>query len=287
VIKQHILNTTSSRPSRPIRTRKGTVAEVKQFWDEQARTFEASQLATDPNTHGRDLEIRTILARLPAQRIRVLDVGCGNGFSTIQFAKARPQATFFGIDYSKEMIKHARSVLAKQPSSVRTRLNFQQGNILSIANQLSSARFDYIVSQRCIINLQHWGEQRRAILQLRLLLKRNGRILLAENTQEGLNRLNTLRVQFGLKPISVRWHNRYLPEKRLLPFLEQGFVVEDIDNFGNLYYIISRVVYAALAAREGKEPEYDHPINDIAAKLPSLGKYRYSPSFLFVLRNGK
>ena len=185
------------------------------------------------------------------------------------------------------MIKFARSELSKQARSVKERISFQEGNALSLAKELTGSHFDYIISERCLINLQDWDEQRSAILQMRMLLKKNGRLLLAENTKDGLDRLNTLRKQFELAPISVRWHNHYLPEKKLISLLKRKFILESIDNFENLYYIISRVVYAALAAREGKEPEYDHPINYIASKLPTLGKYHWSPSFLFVMRNKK
>ena len=75
-----------------------------------------------------------------------------------------------------------------------------------------------------------------------------------------------------------------MPEKKLIDFAKKHFKLESIENHGNLYYIISRVVYAKLAALEGKEPEYDHPINKIAAQLPTLSNYHYSPNFIFVLR---
>src|SRR5438132_1327775 len=85
-------------------------------------------------------------------------------------------------------------------------------------------------------------------------------------SQEGLARLNVLRKSFDLHPITVRWHNYYMPEKKLLSFANKNFKVEAIENIGNLYYIISRVVYAKLAQIEGKEPEYGHPINKIARR---------------------
>lgn len=271
-------------PARPTRTKKGTEKEINQYWDEQAKAYKNSQFATNPDVNSRDLEIRSILAEIPSKSLSILDVGCGNGFSTIEFAKARPKARVLGVDFSKEMIKCANDALQSEPESLRKRVRFQEGDVRILAKQLAGCVFDSVISERCLINLSGWDAQRDAILQLRALTKSQGRLLLAENTEEGLERLNSLRKMFDLPAISIRWHNQYLPEKKLISFLKRNFSVTSINNYANIYYIISRVVYASLSAREGREPRYDHPINEIASRLPSLGSYHWSPCFLFVLK---
>ena len=273
-----------TRHLRPIRIKKGTAKEVQQFWEEQAKVHKESQLATNPDTHFRDLEIRSILAQLPDKAITVLDVGCGNGYSTFYFARERRQARFVGVDYSEKMVAYAEKARTKHPKNIASRVEFGMANVLNLSRDLEGRRFDYIISERCLINLADWKEQRHALLQMRGLLKKNGRLLLTENTQEGLARLNKLRAQFSLKPITVRWHNYYMPEGKLLPFLRKEFVMERVENFANLYYIISRVVYAKLAELDDMEPDYNHPINEIAAALPSLGNYHFSPNFIFTLK---
>lgn len=260
-------------------------ADVKNFWDNQATQFGQSDLATAPDHHYRTMEIDRILARLPSAGT-VLDVGCGNGYSTLRFAEALPAVKFIAVDYSELMVEHARAALSK---SGRPNVSFHVGNVLSLVDSLAHLpdhpKFDCIVSERCLINLANWEEQQQAILQMKALLAPDGVLLLTENTQEGLARLNDLRGAFALPPISVRWHNYYLPQKELEAYLPQHFKVEAVENIGNLYYIISRVVYAKLAALEGQEPRYDHPINEIASQLPSLPDYQYSPNFMYVLRN--
>ena len=74
-----------------------------------------------------------------------------------------------------------------------------------------------------------------------------------------------------------------LPEKKLVAFVRNRFKIEEVNNIGSLYYILSRVVYAKLAALEGKTPDYLHPINKIASDLPSIGNF--SPNFVFLLKN--
>jgi ubiquinone/menaquinone biosynthesis C-methylase UbiE len=251
---------------------------VRKFWDDQAQTFKESDLATAPDHHYRTMEIERILGHLRDGQ-RILDVGCGNGYSTIRFAERLPGSTFVGVDYSAPMIDYANEALKK--SGVGGRIRFMEGDVLDLSNV--AGEFDAVVSERCIINLRDWTQQQRAILNMAAKLKPAGRLILTENTQEGLASLNALRAEFGLHPIAVRWHNFYLPQTELEEWLPRHFLVEAVENIGNLYYILSRVLYARLAKNEGQEPDYDHPINAIASKLPSLDRYNYSPNFVYVL----
>lgn len=259
-------------------------ADVRQFWDEQANEFGESDLATAPDHHYRLLEIDRIKSKLIDHQ-DVLDVGCGNGYSTLEFAKANPHSTFTGIDYSAPMIEHAKAAAKAANSPVV----FSEGDVRNLdqCQAIKGKRFDTIISERCLINLKDWDEQQEAILGLRRLLKPTGRIILVENTQEGLANLNKLRAQFGLHEIKVRWHNFYIPQNELERFAVKNFRVETVENIGNLYYILSRVLYAKLAQIEGVEPKYDHIINQIAADLPSLPIYQFSPNFIYVLANTK
>lgn len=247
--------------------------KVKKFWDQQAVEHGASDIATAPDHQYRRLEIRSILPHIRGPR--VLDVGCGNGYSTIKFKEAYPDYTFLGVDYSKRMIAEARLAgpnIAFEVADVRN-LSYDIG--LDIP-------YDTIISERCLINLMTWEEQKAAIYQMAKCLAPGGWIILVENFKDGLDNLNELRVQRNLEPIQVRWHNRYMTMDEIIE-LADDFNVLHRENIGNLYYILSRVVYAKLAAWELEEPSYDHPINQIASTLPTLGQYMYSPNMLYVL----
>lgn len=248
---------------------------VKEFWNRQATEHGMSDLATAPDHYYRELEIKRILP-LIGNNSNVIDVGCGNGYSTMIFAREWRTSNFLGVDYSPEMIAHTQG--HKIPN-----LTFEVGNVLQL--RAMSRKFDTAISERCLINLANWQEQQHAILELKSILRPGGRLILVENTQEGLDNLNKLRQSVGLQKIQVRWHNAYLPQRELIAFLHQHFNVLNVENIGNLYYILSRVVYAKLAQMEGKEPVYGHPINKIASELPSLSGYHYSPNFMYVLRS--
>lgn len=247
--------------------------KVQAFWDAQAVEHGASDLATAPDHYYRELEIAKIIEHLRPDE-NVLDVGCGNGYSTEIFHK-HVASVFTGIDYSVEMIEAA---LKTTPES-----SYFIGDVRDIP--FGSRRFHTIISERCLINLASWDEQQQALLEMKRCLRPGGRIILVENFTDGLKKLNGLRAQFDLHEIEVRWHNRYLSFIEFDPFINRHFNVTHCENIGNLYYIISRVVYAALAKADDREPEYGHLINKIASQLPTLGQNipYFSPNFLLVL----
>lgn len=256
--------------------------KIKTFWDQQAKLHGASDLATAPDHHYRTLEIASILKCLACLRHEtILDVGCGNGFTSLQIAKKFPAALVTGVDYSAPMIAEA--------NALGSNIEFFEGNVLTLSRhkELADQKFDVVISTRCLINLSNWDEQKAAILEMCKLLAPSGHLILVENCQEGLDSLNKLRAKFGLDPIEVRWHNKYLPYEALRRWVitEAPLVCELVENVGNMYYIASRVIYAKLCKDQGTEPDYNNPINAIAAQLPTMGCNAYSPNFMIVLRN--
>jgi SAM-dependent methyltransferase len=243
---------------------------VLDFWDKQAEI--AGGEATCPDAAYRELEIARIIECIDPKTESILDVGCGNGYSTLKFAQHALNAKILGVDYSEPMIEEAQRFRSE-------RLRFGVYDILGGL----SGKWDVVVSERCLINLSSWEEQKLALLNLRDALSPMGKLILVENTVNGLANLNKLRAQFGLHAITVRWHNRYFSLDQLEPFLGEHFVVKRRENIGNLYYILSRVLHAKLAQDDHREPAYNHPINWIASQLPSLGLYGYSPNYLWEL----
>jgi ubiquinone/menaquinone biosynthesis C-methylase UbiE len=254
--------------------------DVKAFWDEQAETHGASDLATAPDHHYRTLEIERIVSAIGrVNHETILDVGCGNGFSTIQIAKKFPEALITGIDYSESMIGEARKLRAAN-------VEFFVGDVRSLSRhkQLAGAHYDVVLSTRCLINLASWEEQKTGILQMQQRLTPTGKLIMVENVLDGLTNLNRVRAKLGLPATEVRWHNKYLVLHDLMRFLsETQFTPDYVENIGNMYYLASRVIYAKLCKDQGVEPDYNNPINAIAAQLPTLGEaYIYSPNFMFV-----
>src|SRR6266404_6440308 len=260
--------------------------DVRAFWDGQAKQHGSSDLATNPDTHYRSLEIESILRAISAMKHdTILDIGCGNGYTTRAIAKKFPEATVTGVDFSYAMIAEAKKL-------IKPNIDYLEGDVLSLSRNrpLIGRQYDVVLSSRVLINLANWEEQKVGIMEMRKMLVPNGRMILVENVQEGLDNLNDLRGKLGLEPIKVRWHNKYLPLDETRKFLDsikgQILTTEYVENIGNFYYLASRVLYAKLCKDQGIEPDYNNPINAIASQMPTMGEYyACSPNYMFILKN--
>jgi ubiquinone/menaquinone biosynthesis C-methylase UbiE len=81
-------------------------AQIYDFWNRQATEHQQSPAASWSDFRVMEMEIEQISQRL-SDGDRVLDVGCANGFSSVQFA-ARHGITLRGLDYIPRMIDEAR-----------------------------------------------------------------------------------------------------------------------------------------------------------------------------------
>jgi ubiquinone/menaquinone biosynthesis C-methylase UbiE len=250
---------------------------IRDYWSQQAIEHGAAPCATTPDRILRDMEIATILKYLDGED--VLDLGCGNGFSTLQFAAVRP-GRYLGVDFSPEMIAAAEQARRSASLASGASLGFQVGDATALT--FSEAAFDVVTTDRCLINLISLEAQRRALTEIHRVVRPGGRYVMCENTQQGLAKLNQFREVAGLPLIGTRWHNLYLDEEALGATWSGLFQLETIDNFSSLYYLASRIFNARLAQDQHQDPSYDHPLNQLAARLPSFGDI--GPLKVFVFR---
>lgn len=250
--------------------------EVQQYWDERARAAELNPNATTDDVYLRELEVRTLAAALDAlghKSPRVLDLGCGDGFTTLKVAQQVKYASFVGIDYSKSMIDNALRRLEGESADLRSRLSFDTGDATRLRDKFEPGSFDVVISSRCLINLTTEEAQFAAIADIASLLKPNGHYLGVENFEEGQTALNTLRTGLGLPEIPVRWHNLFFREPDYLRRAGQYFSKVQIRNFTSAYYYATRVIYSKYCQTKGTKPDYQHEIHQLAIDLPEMGDY--------------
>jgi len=252
------------------------INKIKQFWNEQALKHQSSYLATVPDKYLKEIEIKNILKYLPRQHKKIADIGCGNGFSTIEFARQR-NSDFLGVDYSENMIEQANNFLNKH-RFLKKKVKFLLGDVLNLGFKDNS--LDIAITDRCLINLVSLKDQEAAIKEIRRILKKGGKYIMCEDTQEGLSKINEMRNIANLPIIKNHWHNIYVNEKKLIPFIGRYFKILQIDNFSSLYYIASRI-FNAVSSKDKTKPDYLSIINETAARLPSAGDY--SPLKIFYL----
>jgi ubiquinone/menaquinone biosynthesis C-methylase UbiE len=259
-------------------TRELTDDVVYSYWQRKAAESGECPDLTIRDTCFRDLEIDYIRRYLrPVDQ--ALDIGCGNGFSTFQYARCVRQ--ILGVDYSPNMIEAAGRLLEREDATIRDKTAFQiaDARCLPFPDE-SSTR---VIMERCLINIPDRQQQIDATLEAARVLKRGELMLLAEVTLQGHEQVNKYRHMFGLSTLKVHWHNTYLDEPEFLAGISREFAHEDTIRFG-MYGFISKVVHPLLAMPD--EPAFDAPINLVAEKIA-----RQIPDFqgcshqvLFVLR---
>ncbi len=251
---------------------------VQEYWENRAREDGQSHTATTNDVYLRELEIQTCIDTLGGAGLTpassVLDVGCGDGYSTMAMARAFPSVRFGGIDYSRNMIELARKTLGNAEAKTAP-IDFQVADVTRLEREFTNGRFDAVVSMRCLINLESAEQQAMAFSQIAAALKPGGMLIAFENFMEGQEEMNRARERMGLPPIPIRWHNRYFREDEFRDLAEPHFQEIEFSDFASGYYYATRVLYSALCQAKNERPDYHHDIHRLAVKLPPTG--RYSP----------
>ncbi len=259
--------------------------EIKKYWDDRAKQYLSEPAATTDDVYLRELEFITLVQTLneidvPADG-SVLDVGCGDGYSTLSLAKEFPRFTFIGIDYSENMIETARNRLESQPQ-LCDRVEIATGDVTELGQVCGDSLYDVIISDRCLINLESAESQSDAIAQIAEHTRLGGYYIAVENFIEGHENMNRARVAVGLPEIPVRWHNLYFKEDEFLHHAERFFRDVVFKDFSSSYYFATRVIYSAVCLMRGEEPDYEHEIHQLSVHLPWVG--HFSPIRMAVMR---
>jgi ubiquinone/menaquinone biosynthesis C-methylase UbiE len=240
--------------------------KILEFWNARAG------LGDSAGTN--DLPLKQIemsaLAELVPHGSRVLDIGCGNGITAFRLAE-RKGVTVVGIDYAAEMVENAKR--EAQRRAVESRAQFVVGDIRKLGQieAIANQTFDIVISERVLINLASWVEQRAAIRDIVGRLAPGGRYLMCESVEDGLVNINRARACINLPPIEKPWHNRYLRETEIADV--DFATLRQRRDFSATYYFLSRVVNAWVAKNENAEPRYDSVINQLAPQLAGIDNF--------------
>lgn len=203
--------------------------KVMMHYTRVAKTAGLSASCTMEDEYVRDGETRAIhrLVDLAAQAVegplRVLDVGCGNGYTLRTLAERIRDG----------MLPGSIQLLGIEKNSDLRQLAVQMNDGLSVSITggdilraetlaVSRASIDVCLSQRVIINLMSPADQKTALVNLMALVRPGGYLLFIECFQDGLNNLNAARKEFNLDPNAPALHNLYLPSDFFsIPGLEE------------------------------------------------------------------
>lgn len=255
--------------------------EIREFWRNQAVSFGEDHKASWTDVHAINLEISEISKRL-RNGMRVIDIGCANGFSTVSFAQ-RFDINIKGLDYIPEMIAAANARLAAPEAPLLGTVAFGVGDITALDEP--DAHYDVAIVTRVVINIAQREMQMAAIREAARTVKVGGLLLLSEATREGLQRLNAFRSEWGLQPIPEPPFNNYVSDELVRTAAPDLLELEEVSNFSSTYFVGTRILKPLLAAAVGDAVDparAEMEWNRFFSLLPAAGDY--GTQKLFVLR---
>jgi len=225
--------------------------------------------ATDPYVTSRDFNLRELEIDFIINNVsegHILDLGCGNGYTDLRIAETMA-AKVTGIDFSETMIEGCYYLANQYTYKLLGAVDFVLGDIRNLP-QFSNGRFDYVISERGLLNLPSRECQFKTIKEAHRVLRPGGKYIMVEGTLDGLARLNALRVKFGLEPVEDKsadhvWSRKF-DERELKDFLEPYFRMVYRKYF-SMYCFISKVIHPLLIAPES--PKFEAKINNIAKRM--------------------
>jgi S-adenosylmethionine-diacylgycerolhomoserine-N-methlytransferase len=117
---------------------------------------------------GRD---RLIAGLRPAAGATVLEIGCGTGRNLVHAARLYPEARFFGIDVSTEMLTSAISAVSRRGLTARIRVTHGDATAFDPRPLFGTPSFDHVMISYSLSMIPEW---RRVLQAATSLIKPGG-----------------------------------------------------------------------------------------------------------------
>ena len=261
-------------------TNRLTIEQIREYWRQQAQKYGQSPSSSWSDHPIIEMEIKNILQWLK-EGDQVLDVGCANGYSTVQFASQK-QICIRGVDYIPQMIENARQRLKEIGNKLIGTADFNVGDITALNEATNS--YDKVIVIRVIINLGEWSLQLKGLRECCRVLKRGGLLLLSEATVEGWQNMNQFRREWGLPDIPMPPFNLYLDREQVIEEMSNELELIQIYNFSSTYYVATRILKPLFIKALGVNVDAANPDMDWNrwfSELPSWGDYGTQNLFIF------
>ncbi|WP_285906375.1 class I SAM-dependent methyltransferase [Pseudodesulfovibrio pelocollis] len=237
---------------------------IQQFWEQRGSLGDS---AGSQDVLAKKIEMKAI-SQYINDGMTILETGCGNGLTAIELA-TKFKVTIHAFDYASSMITDAVKRQNECSDRLLGKIIFQKKDITT--ELFDDTLYDIAITERMLINLSSWEDQEKIIRVITAKLKPGGRYLMCEASTKGLQEINAMRIGLGLSEINPPWHNLYIDDAKVEQLVIPGVILKQVDHFSATYYFLSRVVNAWLAKNDGIPPDYNAPINQLAAQLPPMG----------------
>lgn len=139
---------------------------IRAYWNMRAEGYSAHNM-DELEDQNRIRWINTIMRYAPeGDRLKVLDIGCGPGFFSILMAQCGHQV--IGVDYSDEMVAHAR----QNAATMHQNIEFRRMDAQNL--EFPDESFDLVISRNVMWCLE---QPERAYREWLRVLRHGGRIV--------------------------------------------------------------------------------------------------------------
>ena len=255
-------------------------ALINEHYKKEAAEHGLSPLSTMPDIEKRQKEIETIVkiteavikAHKKKENIRILDLGCGNGFTLKVLREKYPSVILFGVDITKNMVDLVKS------RSIEN-CTIDEGDVCDLFYKKES--FDLIYTERCLQNILNWEKQKNALKEVHRVLKKAGYFCMIEGFTDGFENCNKARTELGLDPLNPPYHNLLLDKDAFLNEIKSRFEIVDIPgvthNFLSSYDFIRLVLHPLVTKGDWiRDTEF---VKFFSAVFPQAGNYSRTQAY--------
>jgi SAM-dependent methyltransferase len=249
---------------------------ILEHYKRLAKNFGDSGLCSMEDPYVREQETNFIAGEIELilkknkklKKIKVLDVGCGNGHLLQQLRERFPNIELYGLEFTPELYEIAHKRLLQNYTVI-------QGDARK-EDWFADIEFDVIVTERSIINILGRKDQMKTLQNIYNRLKKGGRYIMVESFRSSLEVLNDAREEMKLEPLKESYQNKYLVSYQVEQMLKMGFVEikgHIPSNFLSSHFFITRVFHKS-SRPDGGKVKYTHFAHFFTQALPpAIGDY--------------
>ena len=192
----------------------------KKYYKEQALKWgdSASFAMEDEIVKDREVElISNFINILKGENLRTADIGCGNGYALNILSTKFPNNIYTGTDISQELLNIAED-------RKLANCDFYKDDIRSSTS--IDCYYDAVYTERCLINIPTWEEQKKALNEIHRILKPGGHYLMIECFTDGLANNNKARVECGLPALKEVPFNKFFDKELFFEAVEDKFDIK-------------------------------------------------------------
>lgn len=186
-----------------------TSKEIKERYAAEAETYRKDAWLINFDAEELFNEFKNIVRKLypnNLEKLKILDIGAGNGMLTELILSEFPNAMVTMLDFSAEMLESAEAIFEQKQISLDN-INFVVKNF--ITDDLPNEKYDLIISSYALHHIREVDDLKCVYLKIARALKKDGTFLCLDNYLETDENSRNMQVKIAFE----KWTQNYNSEE--------------------------------------------------------------------------